>query len=313
MKTSKRLVIFEGPDGVGKTTLAKAWAKAHGALYVHLGPFKGMKNIARLYVEAMLPAVLGVADVAMDRCWISEPIYGAAFRNGEDRVGIAATRMLERLAYRCETTVVRCLAPLDRIIDGFRARKGEEYLETEEQLEAVFDSYATAFHTALPTTTVAPLSNPVSTMFGVLDDGIASARSVSHLTYARTAGNLLGSALIVGEAAGALKDGDPLYQWPFGSFHEDGCSAWLARRLEAAGIGEERLCWVNADQLTPNVARVTFPAIVALGGVARDRLISFGRDPDYTVPHPQRWKRFHHNEEYPLINVLKGVLGCLNQ
>ena len=38
MTLSRELTIFEGPDGAGKTTLAKAYAELTGARYVHFGP-----------------------------------------------------------------------------------------------------------------------------------------------------------------------------------------------------------------------------------------------------------------------------------
>ena len=81
--TSAKLTIFEGPDGGGKTTAAEKYAKETGAQYVHFGPLPHVKDsLARVYVEAMMPAILGLQDVVFDRSWLSEIPYGTAFRGG---------------------------------------------------------------------------------------------------------------------------------------------------------------------------------------------------------------------------------------
>jgi len=102
LNTCKRLTIFEGCDGSGKSTAAAKFAEEHGAKLVHFPALPRVtNNLARMYVEAMLPALLGYQDVVFDRCWLSEEPYGTAFREGQDRLGVVSVRMLERLAFRC--------------------------------------------------------------------------------------------------------------------------------------------------------------------------------------------------------------------
>src|ERR1700743_601382 len=104
---SAPLIIFEGPDGSGKTSAAKALAKKMNARYVHHGPYSRMgSGLPRIYLESMLPAIYGHQPVVLDRSWLSEIPYGIAFRDGMDRVGIRR-RILERVALRCQTIVVR--------------------------------------------------------------------------------------------------------------------------------------------------------------------------------------------------------------
>jgi polyphosphate kinase 2 (PPK2 family) len=114
MIDSKVLTIFEGPDGSGKTTAAREYAEQTGARYVHFPALPRVKHgLGRMYVEAMLPALLGYHDVVFDRCWLSETPYGEAFREGQDRLTQADRRMLERLALRCGAVVVKCLPEWD--------------------------------------------------------------------------------------------------------------------------------------------------------------------------------------------------------
>lgn len=145
------LTIYEGPDGSGKTTAAKSYAEATGALYIHHGPYQGEELIHEHYVRSMLFAAGGQRDVVMDRCWLSEPIYGAAFRDGQDRIGPGRARALERLAQCCAVVVVRCLPPWRTVVDNYVQRHGQglEMLDKVEQLAEVYQGYQ-QLSTSLP-------------------------------------------------------------------------------------------------------------------------------------------------------------------
>lgn len=312
MNRSGSLVIFEGPDGGGKTSAAKKYAERTGSALVHLGPFKnvGVGALARLYAEAMMPAVLGHCDVVMDRCWISEEPYGRAFRNGLDRLGVHHRRILERLALRCQTQVVLMLPPWSTVRENFNRRRGEEMLKTYDQLEQVFNWYGPdgGYHSALPTS----FRNYLQDSLG---SGFDTFATEAHPIEFPTAGNILARAVIVGESFAEHQNADPLYRWPFASFDDPGCSTWLSRRLEEAKIGEENLCWVNADApshvLKDLAERVTYPATVptvyALGKLASDRLTTL-RIAHRPFDHPQYWRRFHSTLDYPLIADLKETI-----
>ena len=300
----KRLTIFEGPDGSGKSTLARQYAQATGAHYVHFPALTHVnKGLARLYVEAMLPALLGYQDVVFDRCWLSEVPYGTVYRHGTDRLGDATRLMLERLAMRCATLVVLCQPPVETCLANFRSRKGEEYLDNELQLAKVYKAY-TQITTQLPMATYAYTLTP---------DGLACliawdfARSLPHRTAVRTAGNFEARILVVGEQFAAHKEHDPWYQWPFASFSNLGCSHWLTQLLSDNKIDENDLLWINADELfkAPDLLHMV-NHVVALGTMAHEIIDSHGIE-HITVPHPQQHKRFKSGTEYPLITLLKGL------
>jgi len=299
MATSKRVTIFEGPDGAGKTTAAVDYAKATGARYVHMANLPSVgKNLARVYVEAMLPAVLGYQDVVLDRCWLSEVPYGSAFRNGQDRLGQASRDMLERLAMRCAAVVVHCRPPWEKVRATYLSRREEEYLENEQQLKSVYNLYI-GHRTGLPEImydyTTEPVLNPIL---------IESLRMVQHPLRLLSAGNWNASTVLVGESFATQKDCDPFYQWPFASFSQMGCSQWLTTDLRRNDIMERDLLWINADQDLTILREFDDPRmIIALGQSAFAQLHELKINAEL-VPHPQHHKRFHTNKHYELFNYI---------
>lgn len=312
---SRTVTIFEGPDGAGKSTLAQEYADLTGAKYIHHGPYKSVtdRGLSRMFVESMLPALHGYQDVVLDRCWISEPIYADAFRNGNDRVGPGASRQLDRLAMRCGAVVVKCLPPWAHVKACFNGRKGEEYLEDDNQLLSVYGQYQHDLNTHLHEVEY-DYTKHVGQSLSLVATGVRSMvehqrnKNPPHKLCAHSAGNRLAPILLVGDSFAERKDQDPMYQWPFGSLSGVGCSKWLSRQLDEAAISEQSLCWINADELTELwLDQHPFKTVVALGDSAFSKLSAMGSRP-YAPPHPQYWKRFKHSLPYPLIDYLKEHL-----
>lgn len=301
---SASLTIFEGPDGSGKSTAAKAYAAATGAKYVHFPALPRVaRGLARMYVEAMLPALLGYQSVVFDRCWLSEMPYGIAFREGYDRLTKADRRMLERLSMRCGAVVVKCLPPWEDVKRTYLSRKHIEMLENDQQLKTVYDLYARQ-GTDLPVFNYDYTTKPD----GVSVNDLTNLRMILHPTGMASAGNLSPrSIVLVGESFAERKDNDPFYQWPFASFSNEGCSRWLTDQLDAADIHESGLFWVNADQDLSILTSFLKQPAIALGADAFARLNKANVEA-YHVNHPQHHKRFGGREPYGLVQTLKGLL-----
>jgi thymidylate kinase len=300
--TCKRVVIVEGPDGSGKSSLAVELARSLSAMVVHHGPYKALvgAELARVYVDSMLPALMGERNVVLDRSWLSEPIYGRVYRNDSDRIGPTTRRMLDRLALRCGAVVVRCNTPLDVCIGTWEKRKAGEYLDTAAQLAEVHHGYK-SMTTDLP---VKAYSYVDGLTWSV--DALFMSTSAPHELSVRSAGNLNAKVVLVGEGFGAIKPVDHDYQWPFASFSEAGCSRWLTNLLDNDGISEADLLWVNADQPL-DWLKATDKTVFALGGVA-SRVLD-AADIDHTrFDHPQYHKRFQHSLRYPVLDAIEEAL-----
>ena len=297
----RNITIFEGPDGAGKTTVARAYVELTGARYVHFDAMPRInKGLGRIYVEAMLPALLGYQDVVMDRSWLSEAPYAAIFRDGNVRTSLASRRMLERLALRCGAVVVQCYPPWEAVLASYRARRHLEMLESEEQLRHVYELYATRT-TGLATVTYdyTTADKDLTNLVWDIDDS----RFPLHPVGQATAGNLLAPHVLIGQSYAERKAHDAFYQWPFASFSGNGCSQWLTNYLIQADISEYQLLWCNADQDLTWMEGLDDVKIIALGNVAHDRLLQLGHDA-VLVPHPQVWRRFNTQQLYPLAFYL---------
>lgn len=302
-EVSCELTIFEGVDGAGKTTAAQAYANLTGARYVHFPSLPRVgRSLARMYVEAMLPALLGYQDVVFDRSWLSELPYGVAFREGYDRLDMSSRRMLERLAMRCGAVVVHCRPEWEVVGQNYHTRKRAEMLENTRQLKLVYDLYGEQ-QFDLPEVRYDYATRPVIHLLSEVDN----IRFDSHPLDLASAGNWNAPYVLVGESFAERKSTDAFYQWPFASFSGEGCSQWLTEQLEYAGVDESEILWINADQDLARVADLG-EHFIALGDRAAEELQAVGIRPR-VVPHPQYWKRFRPSRRYPLIDVFDDIRG----
>lgn len=140
----KTITIFEGPDGSGKTTLAKAYAEAAGALYVHFEAYYAVNDIHKYFIEAMQPALMGYQDVVLDRCWHSGPIYDMFFRNldvSEQRQTPEICLLLDRAAKHCGAVIVNCRPSEDTCINNWGSRIDSELVKSEMKMRGIYRSY----------------------------------------------------------------------------------------------------------------------------------------------------------------------------
>ena len=302
-QVSCRLTIFEGPDGGGKSTAAQAFAKATGARYVHFSALPRVgKSLGRVYVEAMLPALLGYQDVVFDRCWLSEMPYGVAFREGRDRLTDASRRMLERLAMRCGAVVVRCQPEWETVKANYLSRKHIEMLDNEHQLKTVYDLYAEQ-PTDLPEVMYDYTKDDDLFQIPKMANMIEDKRFPRHPLNLASGGNWDGEFVLVGQSFAERKDNDAFYQWPFASFSGEGCSQWLTDQLDSIEVGEDQILWLNADQDLSILYDLNATKIVALGNEAYEQLYRLKIKAE-VVPHPQSWKRFNAKQPYPLLRII---------
>lgn len=310
-KKPKRLIIFEGPDCGGKTTVMREFRNSMvDTTEVHHGPYPRLTSaqLPRFYVDSMMPLLHQYENMLMDRCWLSEQIYGHIFRKGVDRVDLAS-RHLDRIAMRHGAVVVLCMPPWEKVKEQWLKRKNAdsdaEYLDRIEQLESVYKSYENLEHmTDLPVVRYDYTVNGHQTP--MLRDLVAKAAMPLHNAHG-SAGNADAKVILVGDKPSDQTDSDTLMQWPFCSFSWLGSSIWLAGQLKKASVSEADLFWLNADTGVWQIKEMYARPVIALGNNASDKLTQMGIT--HTMArHPQEHKRFNSSEPYELIAMIKSAL-----
>lgn len=111
-------IIIEGPDGAGKSTLAKSLA---GALDMNI--LKMTANGGQS-VPGYLQK-LACDGVIIDRCWVSEQVYSDLFGR-EPRIDDDDAEALTELCGRAGIPIIVLLPPLHVVI-GRLSERGDEY------------------------------------------------------------------------------------------------------------------------------------------------------------------------------------------
>lgn len=305
------ITILEGPDGGGKSTLARALADRYGWSVYHQGPYD--QDVIQETIEKVRGANLPTPAV-FDRLHVGERVYGPVYR-GEDLLGAAGHRALDRWLVGLGAVVVVCYPGLGACVEAWRARREREMLDDEEQLAEVARRFVDPY---LPA--------------GWHNDGSVpwTVHNYQHESPAALVERLrpLRPPLNAGPGVGWFRPGNVLVVaekpsegegagLPFVSSH--GCSRWLNEKLAERWVREEHLYWVNARHADDVATAPDFledlepSSVVALGAVAAEWCEEVARVPYERFDHPQYHKRFHHHDPYPLISYLSEVTGALHR
>lgn len=113
-------IIIEGPDGAGKSTLAKSLADR-----LDMNILKMTANGGQSVPEYLQK--LACDGVIIDRCWVSERVYSDLFGR-EPRIGNDDAEALTALCGRMGIPIIVLLPPLHVVISRLNTR-GDEYAD----------------------------------------------------------------------------------------------------------------------------------------------------------------------------------------
>ena len=113
-------IIIEGPDGAGKSTLAKSLAGALDMNILKMTANGGQS--AREYEQK-----LACDGVIIDRCWVSEQVYSDLFGRAP-RIGNDDAEALTEFCGFAGIPIIMLLPPLHVVIGRLNAR-GDEYAD----------------------------------------------------------------------------------------------------------------------------------------------------------------------------------------
>ena len=136
-----KIVILEGPDGGGKTTLAKELV-ARGFDYFHDGlPPSGRDNVA-YYTWILEQAGKRDKNSVFDRLWLGERIYGPVAR-GIDTIGDEGQNVMLDLHKKLGVKMFLCLPPFPVVMINYRSKLKDplDYLQSADLLTEVYHRY----------------------------------------------------------------------------------------------------------------------------------------------------------------------------
>jgi thymidylate kinase/uncharacterized protein (DUF1330 family) len=271
------LVVVEGADATGKTTLSDGLAKMYDGQVIHLTYNKEVAGRMFDYqTEGLLEAIQLSNErlVIIERHWISECMYANTFRGGSPWPLMG--RMMDRVIMKHGGVYVICLPTTIRAGVDFHKKNldSDHPYEDEKFHELLFrydrlyggchssskfpeTDYGTwiTLHGGLINRTQGDIMAYCITRQGVALDlfcfTVAEAVNTRRLLQYKPAldpndHNVLGHRfgaefLIIGEEVN--NKGMP-YNWPF--YEYGNSSLWFAEALQAANVDETRLMWTNA-------------------------------------------------------------------
>jgi GTPase SAR1 family protein len=142
------VIVVEGPDGAGKTTLVNFLASHYGFRVENKdkenrqepgGPPK--RPTRESTWEALGLAVAGHTPVLIyDRLFVSELIYGPIVKQRVD-MGTTERILAERVFAALSIPFVLCMPPKEQVVDNVKRTEGQ-WTTAKEKIGEIYDAYA---------------------------------------------------------------------------------------------------------------------------------------------------------------------------
>jgi hypothetical protein len=294
-------IFIEGPNGIGKTTLAKILCKRYDYDYVKEN--KPDKLGYQYYLEKMIYCK---NNIISDRAYLGEMVYPKIFNDNRPLLKKYQQQAIERIINNTNSILIYCIASSKFIKNIFDTR-GDELITFEQTREEkkLFDkSIKTCKVNNLLYYSPEFSNDERNSFFNELDKIIIED---DHLRYRKFKGNgnYKSKIMLVGEqfnTSVTLKE-----EFAFSDYK--GSSDYLSKALYF--INED--IYLTNSEKTGNVTLfeeimiVNPNVIIALGNKASAILNHFKIKYE-KIPHPQFWKRFHNKDLKSYIRIIKNAI-----
>ena len=139
---SKGIVVLEGPDASGKSTLAAAMKDKYGAVVIHAE--RRWLDKMQVYHTAILLKAVDLAFkqnklVILDRHWPSEEVYGSVFRGGVAKG--YTSHLFQNILRRFKVLYVMCLPSRGQAMMRHKALQDPDHPYDDHQYNEIWYTY----------------------------------------------------------------------------------------------------------------------------------------------------------------------------
>jgi predicted ATPase len=302
------VVVLEGPDGGGKTTLATSLMNK-GFDYVHCGPPEAGTDLLAHYLQILDSALNSQKDVVIDRLWLGERIYGPICRNN-DRVGVLGQTLFQRIHNSKPILHYLCLPPIGvakvNYIDKMKDK--DDYVKSMDRWSDIYRAYYEWFCVFGAVANLFDYKrHTVETVMADLE----ILNDFTDLLPKGTVGSPQAKYLFVGD-----QPNHDSIDVPF--FATNGSSGYFNRALKLANFKESEIAIGNAysptgerhdgDEMIRSLPKLQ--KIILMGGKAHDwyhRNITKNGHQVHGTPHPSYLKRFKGHDPAVMAEMFKEI------
>lgn len=283
------LIVLEGPDGAGKSTLARKIADEIGAEVWHRGP--PTSHPLDEYETPLFGYRPGSGQhIVCDRWHVGEWVYPEVLGR-ETTVTPTIFRHIE-LFLRSRGALLVPLMNLEYVLAERLRERGDDLIETS-QLGEICRRYSDVYGCSILATS--------SARSAVADAQALERRYAMIHSHGSYIGARTPKILLIGER----REFEAPYPPAFGPYPAT-CGRWMLDAIEETDVPIDRYGFANAyeEDLHALWDSLNKPRVVALGVRAHDELTK-SWVPHGAVPHPQYVRRFHHRETLWYVNQIE--------
>lgn len=132
------ILIIEGPDGSGKTTLAEKLSKQTGYPIIHRTQPKTEEE-KKLMMGEYLQTIRSGKNMIFDRCWYSEMAYGPVMRDSSV-ISYPEMYELEEHLAKYGAIIIYATGPKAALWQRCQKR-GEDYITSRDDFNAICENF----------------------------------------------------------------------------------------------------------------------------------------------------------------------------
>ena len=132
------IIVIEGPDGGGKSTLATKMAKQTGYKLIRMS-YPKTEEEEKLMAGDYLQKLKSAKNIIFDRAWYSEMVYGPIKGRNPNNITYPMMYKLEEKITQSGGLLIHCTGPKS-LLWKRASERGEDYINKHE-FDKVYDGY----------------------------------------------------------------------------------------------------------------------------------------------------------------------------